>query len=145
MPPIVRKILDTIHRSYPVGLSFAAAAMRAGVSNKSSAYRKYAAMVAGSVEVEESGGKYRSRPEFANSAPVSAGDGLSQWVAKLPASYAKMLTAIHEHGPIEKLEVAERAGVSPTSSGLSSGLRELISLSLIVESGGRYESAEGLR
>jgi hypothetical protein len=101
--------------------------------------------VAASDELEEAEGKYRSRPEFAATAPVSSASSLSEWVGKLPSSYGKMLAAIHEHGPIDKEQIADLAGVSKTSSGLGSGLRELQSLQLVVERDGRYEVEEGLR
>ena len=55
-----------------------------------------------------------------------------------------MLRVIKQEGPLDKERVAERAGVSPTSSGLGSGLRELMSLELIVKEGDGYQIAEGL-
>jgi uncharacterized protein len=142
--PSVRKILDVIHRSYPVSLSFDAAARRAAISSRSSAYRSYRAAVAASSELEESDGKYRSRPEFASTSPVSSLTSIEEWVAKLPPAYGKMLRAIHENGPLDKDSVADLAGVSRTSSGLGTGLRELQSLQLIAERDGRYEVEEGL-
>lgn len=142
--PSVRKILDVIHRSYPVSLSFDAAARRAAISSRSSAYRSYRAAVAASPELEEADGKYRSLPAFAATAPVSGLTSLEEWVAKLPPAYGKMLRAIHDNGPLGKDEVANMSGVSRTSSGLGTGLRELQSLSLITERDGRYEVEDGL-
>jgi hypothetical protein len=143
--PSVRKILDAIHAAYPVSMSFDAAARRAGISSRSSAYRQYRKAIASSAELERDGDRYRSRPEFAKSgAGLSNGASVEQWAAKLPPTYGKMLLAIHSEGALTKDEVAAHAGVSPTSSGLGSGLRELKRLALIVEDGGSYSVAEGL-
>jgi hypothetical protein len=144
-PPSVRKILDVIHRSYPVSLSFDAAARRAGISSASSAYRKYRVLVHGSREIEHVDGKYRSRPEFAGSAPMTSESSLALWIQKLPPSYGKMLEAIHQHGPVDKERIADLAGVSATSSGLGTGLRELQRLQLISHNDGHYDIEEGLR
>jgi hypothetical protein len=132
MPPIVRNILDEIHRANPVALSFEAAALRAGVSRRSSAYRKYRQQVEASAEVERrSDGRFHSAPSFAR--PVEPGrDPIEAFASRLPPSYAGMLRAIAA-SPVAmtKEDIAVAAGVSPTSSGLSSGIRELIALSLI--------------
>ncbi len=56
-----------------------------------------------------------------------------------------MLRAIYDNGPVGKEEIADLSGVSKTSSGLGSGLRELQSLQLVAERGGQYEVEEGLR
>jgi hypothetical protein len=143
--PSVRKILDAIHAAYPVSMSFDAAARRAAISSRSSAYRQYRKAIASSAELERYDDRYRSRPEFAKSgAGLSNGASVQQWAAKLPPTYGKMLLAIHSEGALTKDEVAAHAGVSPTSSGLGSGLRELKRLALIVEDGGSYSVAEGL-
>jgi hypothetical protein len=132
MPPIVRNILDEIHRANPVALSFEAAALRAGVSRRSSAYRRYRQQVEASSEVERrADGRFHSAPGFAR--PVDPGrDPIEAFAQRLPPSYAGMLRAIAS-SPVamSKDDIAEAAGVSPTSSGLSSGIRELMALSLI--------------
>lgn len=142
--PSVRKILDVVHRSFPVSLSFDAAARRAAISNRSSAYRKYRAAVESSPEVELKDGKLRSLPQYANSSPLSPDAGVGEWVSKLPPAYGKMLRVIHEQGPVDKGRIAELAGVSKTSSGLGTGLRELSSLQLIRCDRGLYQLADGL-
>jgi hypothetical protein len=146
-PPSVRKILDAIHSSYPVSLSFEAAARRAGISSRSSAFGKYRTAIAASPELVDTGsGGYRSRPEYARGGTIDAGATLQQWVAKLPPSYGKMLQAVHDHGPAGREDIAAAAGVSITSSGLGAGLKELMSLQLIREDRrGWYELEEGLR
>lgn len=144
MPPTVRKILDTIHKAYPVFISFDAAARRAGVSKASSAYRSYRKSVQESGEVELERDGYRSLPEFAN-ATISAGDSVNEWVRRLPPSAGKMLQAIYESPGMTKDSVAEAAGISKTSSGLGSGLSDLKKLDLIEEHDGGYRITEGLR
>lgn len=144
--PTSRKILDVIHRTYPVWISFDAAARRAGVSKTSSAYRKYVKEVVNSGEVEGQDGKLRSLPAYAQSGPIDG--GLDTWVARLPPSYGKMLQTIADRGGgrgIVKERIAEYAGVSPTSSGLSAGLNELRRLELVDETNGLYTLADGLR
>lgn len=140
MPPTVRKIIDVIHRSCPVALTFEAAAARAGVSRRSSAYRSYKKAVLESEEIEarESDGRLQSAEGFKASVPEGA-DPIEEFSRKLPPSYAKMLKVIAESSlSMYAEEVAVSAGVSPTSSGLSAGLRELQELGLIEKSGSQY-------
>lgn len=146
--PTARKILDVIHRTYPVWISFDAAARRAGVSKASSAYRKYVKEVVNSGEIEGQNSKLRSLPAFATAGPINGTEGVDAWLSRLPPSYGNMLKAIADHGGgrgIVKAKIAEHAGVSPTSSGLSAGLNELRRLELVDETNGLYTLAEGLR
>lgn len=142
--PSVRKILDVIHRSYPVSMSFDAAARRAGISKASSAYRRYRKAIQASAELEHDDGRFRSVARFANAMPFSTRTSVAEWAQKLPPAYGKMLMVIFENGPLDKPSVAEKSGVSPTSSGLGAGLKELRRLALVVDKGGLYEIAEGL-
>lgn len=145
VPPSVRKILDAIHKSYPVSMSFEAAARRAGISNRSSAYGRYQTAVEESHEVERIEGRLKSRPEYGVGGDVDGAASVAEWVRRLPPSYGKMLEAVQKYGPVGRDEIADAAGVSRTSSGLGAGLRELTSLKLVREVGGRYELEEGLR
>ena len=136
MPPTVRKILDEIHRANPVALSFEAAALRAGVSRRSSAYGRYERFVEASPEVERrEDGRWRSAPGFA--VPIQPGaDPIETFAARLPPSYASMLRAIATSSlPMSRDEVAAAANVSPTSSGLARGLGELVALNLLQKEG----------
>ncbi len=57
-----------------------------------------------------------------------------------------MLRAIAGEGPLPKAEVAARAGVSATSSGLGAGLKELCAMELVVRrADGRYALDPDLR
>lgn len=143
LSPAARSILDVIHRSYPVSLSFDAAARRASISKRSSAYRSYQKAIDGSGEVELLDGKYRSLPQFAANEPLPVGAAVEDWARKLPPSYGKMLLAIQD-GCDTKDQIADHAGVSRTSSGLSAGLRELLDLQLVIVNGGAYSLADGL-
>lgn len=142
--PTVRKILDVIHRSYPVALSFDAAARRAGVSKQSSAYRKYRKELEQSKEIVMDGDRFQSHPEYAQGG-ISSGAGIDEWLSKLPPSYGKMLKAIYDNPAIGPEGIANEAGVSQTSSGLGTGLRELQRLELIEKEGTGYRVTEGLR
>lgn len=130
--PSARKIVAAVRSVYPRGISLAAAAKRAGLSSKSSAYRKYLEQAAASRElVLRDGGRYASvRPPNGESPPV----GLEAYKERLPGSYRRMLEAIEAGAgrALSKDEIAARAGVSRTSSGLGAGIKELVSLGLIV-------------
>lgn len=144
--PTVRKILDVIHRSHPVALTFEAAAARAAVSRRSSAYNSYRKQVEASPElVRREDGRFTSAPGY--SAPVGPGtDPIAEFSSKLPPSYAKMLQAIASNGrALSKDEIAEASGVSPTSSGLTAGLSELIALGLVERDGNSYSIHSDLR
>lgn len=138
--PTVRKIIDVIHRSHPVALTFSAAATRAGVSKRSSAYNSYLKELQASEEVtERADGRFTSAPGF--HAPAGPGiDPISEFAAKLSPSWASMLNVIAaaEGQPLTREQVADRAGVSPTSSGLSAGLNELMALGLVTEANKLY-------
>ena len=134
--PTVRKILDEIHRASPVALTFEAASLRAGVSRRSSAYRMYRQQVETSVEIERRGdGRFLSAPGYA--APVEQGiNPIEAFASRLPPSYSKMLRAIAASPvALTAQEVATASNVSPTSSGLTSGLRELMALNLVEKDG----------
>lgn len=141
--PAVRSILAAIHNTYPIGLSFDAAARRAGVSKRSSAYRTYRATVMMSGEVTGDERRLVSLPEYAATETLTPIAGLETWIARVTPSLGKMLRAIAD-GHQDKPTIASIAGVSPTSSGLGSGLRELVDLELVVVTDGRYTLAEGL-
>src|SRR5262249_30043034 len=143
--PMARKILDAIHGAYPVSLTFPAAALRAGASKRSSQYRDYEKQVLASGEVEDDDGRLRSAPGYAREV-VSSGDPVEDWARRLTPSYGKMLRAIASapHG-LDRDTVAEMADVSPTSSGLGAGLRELQDLALVHVDDGIYRLADGLR
>jgi hypothetical protein len=145
--PSARKILDAIHKAYPIALTFDAAARRAGISKSSSAYRKYQEEVEHSgevgIECERNGNSYQSKPQFAKSEPMKPGASVEQWAAKLPPSYGRMLIAIRD-GHHSRQGIANQAGVSLTSSGLSAGLKELMRLQLVTEEYGVYTLADGM-
>lgn len=139
LSPTSRKIIDTIHRSHPVALTFEAAATRAGVSKRSSAFNKYRKEVNASSEIEiRDDGRLTSAPGF--SAPIGPGvDPIEEFSKKLPPSYARMLRAIAAARVLlTKDEIADMAEVSSTSSGLSAGLKELVALGLVEVENGLY-------
>lgn len=144
LSPSARKIIDVINRAYPVSLSFDAAARRAGISKKSSAYRGYRKEVEQWPDFERIGTQFRGKHS------VSSGDvpgpmGLDSWVPSLPPTYGRMLLALKDGRHLFKENIADIADISPSSSGLGAGLRELLSLELITRnSDGSYSLAEGL-
>lgn len=143
LSPTARKILDQVHGAYPVGLTFAAAAARANVSKRSSAYRKYREEAFNSGEVSVDGDRMTSLPGFAQPVKLN-GNPIDGWCDRLPRSYGGMLRAISE-GASTRDAIAAGANVSPTSSGLGTGLRELLALELIQKDGESYFVHENLR
>jgi uncharacterized protein len=144
IPPSARKVIDAIHAAYPVAMSFDAAARRAGLSKRSSAYRDYRNHVLNCEEVVRGeDGRFRSSSDYARKDRIVNGNAIELWISKLPPSYGKMLRAIND-GCQHKNQIAQEAGISPTSSGLGSGLRELLDLELIIARDGLYSLAEGL-
>lgn len=138
LSPSAQKIVDAIKSAYPIGISLVVAAKRAGLSPRSSAYLKHMREAATSPEIiERADGRHVAR---AQPNGVTLPPGTAAFKAKLPPSYAKMLAAIENHRghPVDRETVAQQAGVSPTSSGLGTGLRELLELDLIVKSGESY-------
>lgn len=134
-PPSVRKILDAIHRAHPVALTFEAAAARAAISRRSSAYERYRKAIEASPEVIK-----REDGRFVPRNPKNVGPGINpieEFAARLPPSYASMLRVIATHRgmPVRRDRIADLAGVSHTSSGLDRGLKELQSLGLIEKNG----------
>jgi hypothetical protein len=138
LSPSARKIVDAVKSVYPRGLSLAVAAKRAGLSSRSSAYRKHMRDASASEEIRDRGdGKFVAIEPPSGIKPPA---GTAAFRSMLPPSYAKMLDAIEDYRgrPIDKITIAHQAGVSPTSSGLGSGLRELLALELIIERDGGY-------
>jgi hypothetical protein len=93
--------------------------------------------------VQSEDGKFRSQPAYIYADRAVVGAGVDAWVSKLPPSIGKMLKAVAD-GYQDKPTIASIAGISPTSSGLGSGLRELLELELIELNNGKYTLAEGL-
>lgn len=138
MSPSSRKVVDAVVSAYPLGISLQVAAKRAGLSSRSSAFRKYMSEAASSPRIQDRGdGRYVAVEAEAG---ITAPPGLAAFKERLPRSYASMLDAIERyHGAEVDLDtISGLAGVSRTSSGLTTGLRELVALDLIVKTDGGY-------
>ncbi|TJW14337.1 MAG: DUF87 domain-containing protein [Mesorhizobium sp.] len=138
MSPSSRKVVDAVVSAYPLGISLQVAAKRAGLSSRSSAFRKYMAEAAASPRIQDRGdGRYVAVEAEAG---ITAPPGLAAFKERLPSSYARMLAALEaaKGAEMDLDAIADRAEVSRTSSGLSSGLRELAALDLIVKTDGGY-------
>jgi hypothetical protein len=135
--PSVGKLVSAILAAYPRGMTLATAAKRAGLSKRSSAFRGYLRQAAEDVRIKDSGdGRF-----VALEPPVGIPQpsGLADFKAQLPPSQAAMLTAIEQAGDWMDLDaIAERASISRTSSGLASGLRELVALDLAERQGSSW-------
>jgi hypothetical protein len=137
MSPSSVKLVDAIVAAYPAGMSLATAAKRAGLSKRSSAFGRYLKEAAASPRITlRDDGKYVA---VAAEAGLAAPAGLDDFKRSLPPSYARMLEAVERFGDgLALSEIADRAGVSRTSSGLSAGIKELLALGLVEQQGSIY-------
>lgn len=139
MSPSSIKLVDAIVAAYPTGMSLATAAKRAGLSRRSSAYGRYLREAASSPRIQDRGdGKFVA---VAAEEGLRAPSGLDDFKKSLPPSYARMLEVLADspNSEIVAEEIADRAGVSRTSSGLGAGLKELVALGLADECDGGYK------
>ncbi|AMX93756.1 MULTISPECIES: DUF87 domain-containing protein [Mesorhizobium] len=138
MSPSSRKVVDAVVSAYPLGISLQVAAKRAGISSRSSAFRKYMTEAAASPRIQDRGdGRYVAVEAEAG---ITAPPGLAAFKERLPSSYARMLGALEaaQGAEMDLDTIADRAEVSRTSSGLTTGLRELAALDLIIKTDGGY-------
>ena len=145
LSPTARRILDVIEAAHPVSMTFKAAALRAGASPRSSQFRQYEReiMVFGAVERLD-GNRLRARR--AGGPSLAVADPVETFAAKIAPSWAAMLRTIASAPePLTKDAVAAGAGVSPTSSGLTAGLKELCAMELIEKANGAYRLADAMR
>jgi len=141
LSPSAQKVLNVIVGVWPQVLSYAVAAKRAGLSRRSSAYRSYlkelveAGLASETVRGLEPHGNAR---DLAGPMP----QGLTEWIGRLPPSQGRMLTVLRDEGPaLSREALAAKAGISPTSSGLGSGLKNLRDLGLVELDGDRVHLA----
>lgn len=139
LSPSAQKVLSVIVGIWPSILSYRTAAKRAGLSQRSSAFRSYRKELldAGLAIETERGLEPQGRArELAGPMP----QGLDEWINRLPPSQSRMLVALRDDGPtLGKDELAEKAGISPTSSGLGSGIKNLRDLGLVATDGENVE------
>lgn len=137
LSPSAEKLIDQIFAVYPRSLSLAAAAKRAGLSSRSSAYRRNLKQARESGLLKNVDGDHWKAAH--KPAGYVAPAGIEDWYSKVTPSCASILKSLREVGqPLPKPTIAEMAGISPTSSGLGSSLRELVQLGLIEPNGDRY-------
>jgi len=136
---MAKTILDVLRAVHPLSLTYKAAALRAGASPKSSAFRGYQKQLLESGEVIMQDDSRLIAVRGDPNAPQPA-NPIDLFASRLTPSYASMLHVIAKaNAPLWKEDIAARAGVSETSSGLTGGLRELVALELIIRrDDGRY-------
>lgn len=142
MSPSSIKLVDAIVAAYPIGMSLETAAKRAGLSKRSSAFGRYLKEAAASPRIQDRGdGRYVA---VAAEEGLQAPSGLDDFKRSLPPSYAKMLEVLADapSSVILADEIAERSGVSRTSSGLNAGLKELVALGLADRTDGGYRLSQ---
>lgn len=136
LKPMAAAILKIIHGVRPAPIAYRTAAIRAGASIHSSAFRQYAKDIEASGEVEVlPDGRMRST---LGGAGADEGMRVEDWSARLTPSEFNMLRAVAEIGPTTRDEATAHAGLSLTSSGPSAALRVLTEMELIVKQSDQY-------
>lgn len=137
-----RKMLDVIVQHFPRALPIAHIAKMAGVSMASSQWRTNRQSLFASGLVMECGGLIDLSEAGQKSLPVkqrpdSPDELRAYWLSAFTPATASMLQVlINAEGEwLHRDEIADRAGVSRTSSGLSGGLRELRDHGVVISSG----------
>lgn len=138
LSPSSKKVVEAIIAAFPLGMTLERAAKRAGLSSRSSAFRRYLQEAAADPRIEmrtNDGRYYALQPDGTITAPA----GLAAFKEKLPPSFRRMLEVIqNSQAPMTREDVGHNAYVSITSSGLNAGLKELVALGLIEYAGNRY-------
>lgn len=144
LSPTAQRIIDVLEGLHPVSLTFKAAALRAGASPRSSQFRTYRREVIESGLVDIAGDRLTARRA---DAAKKVRNPLQAYYDKLQPSWAAMLAQLAGSTiPLTREDIADRAEVSRTSSGLGQGLRELLAMELIERMpDGRYRLNEALR
>ncbi|NJM82515.1 MAG: ATP-binding protein [Tabrizicola sp.] len=141
LSPSAQKVLNVIVSVWPSVITYATAAARAGISRRSSAFRSYRKElldVGLAVETGKGIEPCGEARDIAGPAP----QGIDEWIVRLPPTQSRMLTVLRDTGEgLSREELAGAAGVSLTSSGLGSGLRNLKELGLIVAEDGLFRLA----
>lgn len=146
-----RKMLDVIVQHFPRALPIVHIAKMAGVSMASSQWRTNRQSLFASGLVMECGGLIDLSEAGQKSLPVkqrpdSPDELRAYWLSAFTPATASMLEVlINADGEwLHRDEIADRAGVSRTSSGLSGGLRELRDHGVIISNGHDHRVSEVL-
>lgn len=124
------KLAELLARRYPMKMTREQLATMAGRSKKSSSWGPHVRQIISAGYAIEEGRLISAGPraldEFPESAPQTIDDVLQVWRSALPAGAWRMLEGIRAAGQVStREELAEVAGMSPTSSGVGSSLKIL--------------------
>lgn len=140
LTPGARKLVMALAAVHPRSLTDLQAAKLAGVSITSSQWRTNVASFTRSELTDNLDGRIwlsdigLADPDVAAAIAQQPADPLERWAAAFSPAIGGMLRVIvHAGEPLSKFEVASAAGISPTSSTLGTGLRELRTNGLIRE------------
>jgi hypothetical protein len=127
LTPGARKLLDVFERFSPRALTPKQAALAGRLSIRSSAFRPNLKQLidSGAIALQDSG-TFAAVECGASHDLMTPGDILNLWVSRFKPATARMLREIVARGPMDKATIAEASEISPTSSGLGSGLRDLM-------------------
>lgn len=135
------KLLEAFERFAPRALTSRQAARLAGQSIRSSAFRPNMKALLDAGAIRPLGRGYVATAQ-SSLPPMPPGEMLEMWCSRFPPATARMLREIVSGGSLTRDRIAEASGVSLTSSGLGSGLRDLIVNGLIERRGDRYFAAD---
>lgn len=152
LPRSAQAMIDALARFHPRALSIEHVAKIAGVSVTSSAWRTNQTAFRHSplVTLADGGWRISDAGVTALGLPEKPDDpaALRQfWLGAFPPSTAAMLSVFlsDANRAFGRDAIADRAGVSRTSSGLGAGLRELVAHGLIVKRGDLYMLGDALK
>lgn len=152
MTKSARKMLDVIAKHHPRALPIKVVAKMAGVSMASSAWRtnKSSLLDNGMVEIDREKLLLTATGQAmcgVAGQPENVAELRAYWLTAFTPSVNSMLSVLIEREGqwVDRDTIAREANISPTSSGLGAGLRELASHDLIDQDGKMYRLGEVLR
>ena len=145
---MTRRLIDTLARFYPRAIPIEHAAQIGKVGIKSSQWAHHFRAFKDSGLVEQLGNdSWRIDPAAAHrlgliEIPDAAEQLAGFWVSAFQPAVGRMLRALVDAGGawLSRAELCERSGVSPTSSTLGAGLKDLRDHGLIEEQSGEIRA-----
>lgn len=149
LPPMTRRLIETLARFYPRAIPIEHAAKIGKVGIKSSQWPQHFRAFAHSGLVEQLGNAHWRISEIGAAAlglqprPQATDELVAFWVGAFQPAVGRMLQVLVDAGGIwlSRGELCARSGVSPTSSTLGAGIKELRDHGLVDEQSGELRAA----
>jgi hypothetical protein len=137
--PAVEKMVSALESFYPRRVHINDILRLTGISSKSSAWRGNLQALTNDQRVKKHGDFWTLSEKGRAALPVTKKQFLSllaAWQQVLPANAARILEILHRNNvPMTREEIRLDAGISEKSSGLGSGLNELVRQELVTQEG----------